>query len=63
MAKRAGGRESLRIVLIDYKNYLQMKRTIQMRLGDISGVLEYIQGKVYKLTAIQVGMRSYLLLC
>ncbi|KAF1864565.1 hypothetical protein Lal_00043206 [Lupinus albus] len=32
MARRVGGRENLRLIHDDYKNYLRSKRTIQMRL-------------------------------
>ncbi|KAJ1406747.1 FAR1 DNA-binding domain [Sesbania bispinosa] len=43
MARRVGGRENLGVIPEDYRNYLRSKRTIQMRLGDICGVLEYLQ--------------------
>ena len=42
MATRAGGRESLGFTHVDYKNYLRTKRTIQMKLRDTGGVLEYL---------------------
>ncbi|XP_062100190.1 protein FAR1-RELATED SEQUENCE 5-like [Humulus lupulus] len=43
MARRAGGRENLGMIPLDYKNYLRTKRMIQMRLGETGGVLEYLQ--------------------
>ncbi|CAL0303405.1 unnamed protein product [Lupinus luteus] len=43
MARRVGGRENLGFIHDDYKNYLRSKRTIQMRLGDTGGLLEYLQ--------------------
>ncbi|KAM6547360.1 hypothetical protein CsatB_019036 [Cannabis sativa] len=43
MARRVGGRENLGYTIVDCRNYLQSKRTIQMRLGDTGGILEYLQ--------------------
>ncbi|KAF4366309.1 hypothetical protein F8388_017463 [Cannabis sativa] len=43
MMRRAGGHENLRFILEDCRNYIRTKRTIQMRVGDTSGVLEYLQ--------------------
>ncbi|XP_048332781.1 protein FAR1-RELATED SEQUENCE 5-like [Ziziphus jujuba] len=43
MAKRVGGYENLGFIRDDYKNYLKMKRIIQMKVGEIGGVLEYLQ--------------------
>nr|XP_015888411.1 protein FAR1-RELATED SEQUENCE 5-like [Ziziphus jujuba var. spinosa] len=43
MAKRVGGYENLGFVRDDYKNYLKTKRTIQMKVGETCGVLEYLQ--------------------
>ncbi|KAF1862436.1 hypothetical protein Lal_00026970 [Lupinus albus] len=43
MERRVGGRENLGFIHDNYKNYLRSKRTIQMRLGYIGGLLEYLQ--------------------
>ncbi|XP_062103484.1 protein FAR1-RELATED SEQUENCE 5-like [Humulus lupulus] len=43
MARRVGGCENLGYTIVDCRNYLQSKRTIQMRVGDIGGILEYLQ--------------------
>ncbi|XP_060973319.1 protein FAR1-RELATED SEQUENCE 5-like isoform X2 [Cannabis sativa] len=43
MARRAGGRENLGMIPVDYKNYLRTKRMTQMKIGDTGGVLEYLQ--------------------
>ncbi|XP_048334496.1 protein FAR1-RELATED SEQUENCE 5-like [Ziziphus jujuba] len=43
MAKRVGGYENLGFIRDDYKNYLKTKRTIQMKVGETGGVLEYLQ--------------------
>ncbi|XP_062117825.1 protein FAR1-RELATED SEQUENCE 5-like [Humulus lupulus] len=44
MTRRVGGHENLGYTIDDCRNYLQTKRTIQMRLGDTGGILEYLQG-------------------
>ncbi|XP_060667884.1 protein FAR1-RELATED SEQUENCE 5-like [Ziziphus jujuba] len=43
MAKQVGGYENLGFICDDYKNYLKTKKTIQMKVGEIGGVLEYLQ--------------------
>ncbi|XP_042432870.1 protein FAR1-RELATED SEQUENCE 5-like [Zingiber officinale] len=43
MMRQAGGRENLGFIPEDYKNYLQSKRTRNMRVGGTGGVLEYLQ--------------------
>nr|XP_048324128.1 protein FAR1-RELATED SEQUENCE 5-like [Ziziphus jujuba var. spinosa] len=43
MAKRVGGYENLGFIRDDYKNYLKTKKTIQMKVGETGGVLEYLQ--------------------
>nr|XP_048336920.1 protein FAR1-RELATED SEQUENCE 5-like [Ziziphus jujuba var. spinosa] len=43
MAKRVGGYENLGFICDDYKNYLKTKRTIQIKVGETGGVLEYLQ--------------------
>ncbi|XP_042405648.1 protein FAR1-RELATED SEQUENCE 5-like isoform X4 [Zingiber officinale] len=43
MVRQVGGRENLGFIPEDYKNYLRSKRTINMRVGDTGGVLEYLQ--------------------
>lgn len=43
MARQSGGRENLGFIPEDYRNYLQTKRTRQMRSGETCGVLEYLQ--------------------
>ncbi|MCV5003502.1 hypothetical protein OFM39_27995, partial [Escherichia coli] len=43
MAKRVGGRENLGIIDDDYKNYLRTKRTIKMKDGEASAILECLQ--------------------
>ncbi|PSS16368.1 Protein FAR1-RELATED SEQUENCE like [Actinidia chinensis var. chinensis] len=43
MARQVGGRENLGFIPQDYKNYLRSKRTVQMKIGDTGGVLEYLQ--------------------
>ncbi|CAA0834204.1 Protein FAR1-RELATED SEQUENCE 5 [Striga hermonthica] len=45
MARQAGGRENVGFIMEDYKNYLRTKRTVEMRVGDTGGVLEYLQQK------------------
>ncbi|KAG8369532.1 hypothetical protein BUALT_Bualt14G0023300 [Buddleja alternifolia] len=42
-ACQAGGRENFGFILEDYKNYLRSKRTIELKIGDTRGVLEYLQ--------------------
>nr|XP_048322795.1 protein FAR1-RELATED SEQUENCE 5-like [Ziziphus jujuba var. spinosa] len=58
MAKRVGGYENLGFIRDDYKNYLKTKRTIQMKVGETGGVLEYLQSMqledLYLFYAIQV---------
>lgn len=49
MAKRAGGRENVGFDRVDCNNYLRTKRTIQMRSGDTSGVLEYLRVSNWKI--------------
>ncbi|KAG8363936.1 hypothetical protein BUALT_Bualt19G0074200 [Buddleja alternifolia] len=43
MAKQVGGREKVGFIFEDYKNYLRSKRTVEMKIGDTGGVLEYLQ--------------------
>ncbi|CAL2237302.1 unnamed protein product [Prunus armeniaca] len=43
LSRQTGGRESLRFIHEDYNNYLHSKRTREMKLGDTSDVLEYLQ--------------------
>ncbi|XP_062093424.1 protein FAR1-RELATED SEQUENCE 5-like [Humulus lupulus] len=43
MARRVGWCENLGYTIVDCRNYLQSKRTIQMRVGDTGGILEYLQ--------------------
>ncbi|KAG8374901.1 hypothetical protein BUALT_Bualt10G0043800 [Buddleja alternifolia] len=43
MVKQAGGREQVGFIFEDYKNYLRLKRTMDMKIGDTGGVLEYLQ--------------------
>nr|XP_028952715.1 protein FAR1-RELATED SEQUENCE 5-like [Malus domestica] len=43
MSRQVGGRQNLGFIYDDYKNYLHSKRTREMKLGDIGGVLEYLQ--------------------
>ncbi|GAA0183192.1 hypothetical protein LIER_30653 [Lithospermum erythrorhizon] len=38
-------RENVGFIKDDYKNYLQSKRMIEMKMGDTGGVLEYLQRK------------------
>ena len=40
MAKKVGGRENLGIIYDDYRNYLRTKRTIKMKDGVTSAILE-----------------------
>nr|XP_048321706.1 protein FAR1-RELATED SEQUENCE 5-like [Ziziphus jujuba var. spinosa] len=58
MAKRVGGYENLGFIRDDYKNYLKTKRTIQMKVGETGGILEYLQSmqleNPYLFYAIQV---------
>ncbi|KAK9928743.1 hypothetical protein M0R45_025864 [Rubus argutus] len=42
-SRQAGGREHLGFIPEDYSNYLRSKRTREMKSGDTSGVLEYLQ--------------------
>nr|XP_048323797.1 protein FAR1-RELATED SEQUENCE 5-like [Ziziphus jujuba var. spinosa] len=43
MAKRVGRYENLGFIHDDFKNYLKTKRTIQLKVGETGGVLEYLQ--------------------
>ncbi|KAG8372478.1 hypothetical protein BUALT_Bualt12G0070300 [Buddleja alternifolia] len=43
MAKQVGGREKVGFIFEDYKNYLHSKRTVEMKIGDTGGLLEYLQ--------------------
>ncbi|KAK4397239.1 protein FAR1-RELATED SEQUENCE 5 [Sesamum angolense] len=45
MSKQVGGRENVGFIFEDYKNYLRSKRTMEMKIGDTGGVLEYLQQK------------------
>ncbi|XP_019460155.1 PREDICTED: protein FAR1-RELATED SEQUENCE 5-like [Lupinus angustifolius] len=54
MARKVGGREKLRFIRDDYKNYLRSKRTIQMRLGDTCGLLE--KNKEGRSFAMSIGV-------
>ncbi|KAL0320529.1 UNVERIFIED_CONTAM: protein FAR1-RELATED SEQUENCE 5 [Sesamum radiatum] len=45
MSKQMGGHENVGFIFEDYKNYLRSKRTIEMKIGDTGGVLEYLQQK------------------
>ncbi|KAL0284246.1 UNVERIFIED_CONTAM: protein FAR-RED ELONGATED HYPOCOTYL 3 [Sesamum angustifolium] len=45
MLKQVGGRENVGFIFEDYKNYLRSKRTMEMKIGDTGGVLEYLQQK------------------
>ncbi|KAL0462186.1 UNVERIFIED_CONTAM: protein FAR1-RELATED SEQUENCE 5 [Sesamum latifolium] len=45
MSKQVGGRENVGFIFEDYKNYLHSKRTMEMKVGDAGGVLEYLQQK------------------
>lgn len=43
MASQVGGRENVGFILEDYKNYLRSQRTMNIKIGDIGGALEYLQ--------------------
>ncbi|KAG8365107.1 hypothetical protein BUALT_Bualt18G0069900 [Buddleja alternifolia] len=43
MARQVGGRANVGFIFEDYKNYLRSKRTVEMKIGDTGGVLEYLQ--------------------
>ncbi|XP_026420455.1 protein FAR1-RELATED SEQUENCE 5-like [Papaver somniferum] len=43
LSRQVGGRQNVGFTNVDYKNYLRSKRTIRMKTGDTSGVLEYLQ--------------------
>ncbi|KAK9027452.1 hypothetical protein V6N11_067287 [Hibiscus sabdariffa] len=43
LARKVGGVENLGFIPEDYNNYLRTKRTKEMKVGDTSGVLEYLQ--------------------
>ena len=43
MASRVGGHENLGFTVVDCRNYLQTKRTIEMKVDDTGGVLEYLK--------------------
>ncbi|KAK4416789.1 protein FAR1-RELATED SEQUENCE 5 [Sesamum alatum] len=45
MSKQVGGRENIGFIFEDYKNYLRSKRTMEMKICDTGGVLEYLQQK------------------
>ena len=43
MAKQAGGRQNIGFIPEDHRHYLRSKRTREMKIEDIGGVLEYLQ--------------------
>ncbi|KAK4417268.1 protein FAR1-RELATED SEQUENCE 5 [Sesamum alatum] len=47
MSKQVGGCENVGFIFEDYKNYLLSKRTMEMKIGDTEGVLEYLQQKQF----------------
>ncbi|KAL8462699.1 hypothetical protein ACS0TY_033644 [Phlomoides rotata] len=43
LSKQVGDHENVGFLFQDYKDYLQSKRTIEMKVSDTGGVLEYLQ--------------------
>ncbi|KAL0406099.1 UNVERIFIED_CONTAM: hypothetical protein Slati_3923800 [Sesamum latifolium] len=45
MSKQVGRRDNVGFIFEDYKYYLRSKITMEMKVGDTGGVLEYLQQK------------------
>ncbi|KAL3509229.1 hypothetical protein ACH5RR_028630 [Cinchona calisaya] len=48
IAMQVGGRENVGFIPEDYRNYLQSKRTREMKMGDTGGVLKYLQNMQFE---------------